>query len=371
MLKVVNFINEHKDWEELLTQKPYCLEIKREDGFILFAYSQIDSDFYNEIVRECRGLILDEEFNPVCVPFYKFGNYGEGYAPEIDWSTARVQEKVDGSIIKLWYDHKDSIWRISTNGTIFACTAKLPSDVSERFQTFQDLFIYAAQLSKFDMFFNRELNIYYTYMFELTSPYNRVVVPYSETSITHIGTRDNRTLEELDVDVGIKKPKSYTLSSIDDCVEAASKLGYEDEGFVVVDANWNRVKIKSPSYVALHHLRGNGIPSKRRIVSLIRANETDEILNYFPEFEKYFVEIRGEIHLFVKNCNEKIEKTAKIQFNSRKSFAEYAKEYKFPVLLFLWYDGKIKNAEEWLWNYTDRDIVDMIEREDYAEISQE
>jgi hypothetical protein len=29
-----------------------------------------------------------------------------------------------------------------------------------------------------------------------------------------------------------------------------------DEGYVIVDANFNRVKVKKPAYVAVHHLKG-------------------------------------------------------------------------------------------------------------------
>ena len=63
-----------------MSEAPYNIAIKDDGDFILLKYSQIDSDFNEEIVRECRGLIIDKNLVPVCVPFYKFGNYGESYA---------------------------------------------------------------------------------------------------------------------------------------------------------------------------------------------------------------------------------------------------------------------------------------------------
>ena len=55
------------------------------------------------------------------------------------------------------------------------------------------------------------------------------------------------------------------------------------EGFVVVDAKWRRLKIKSRGYVALHHLGGNHDRSggyeanlkhrRRRIAEIVRNNE--------------------------------------------------------------------------------------------------
>jgi hypothetical protein len=89
ILNVIEYIKNNPDWREILPQTPYCITIKDDGGFILLKYSQIDSDFNNEIVRECRGLIIDKNLNPVCVPFYKFANYGESYADNINWSTAK------------------------------------------------------------------------------------------------------------------------------------------------------------------------------------------------------------------------------------------------------------------------------------------
>ena len=84
MLKTIEFIKQNADWRELLSGAPYKISIKDDEGFTILKYSQIDSDFNNEIVRECRGLIIDKNLAPVCVPFFKFGNYGEPYADEID-----------------------------------------------------------------------------------------------------------------------------------------------------------------------------------------------------------------------------------------------------------------------------------------------
>lgn len=78
--------------------------IKEESPYAIFNYA-IGCDFSNPIVQEARGIIIDlENLDVVCWPFRKFGNYNESYADKIDWSTARVQEKIDGSIIKLWWD---------------------------------------------------------------------------------------------------------------------------------------------------------------------------------------------------------------------------------------------------------------------------
>ena len=121
-MKVLDLMNNNLDWEEILSNPPYSITIKRDGGYILLKYNQFLSDFSNPIVRECRGSIFylrdDGLYECVCRAFDKFGNYGEEYTDEIDWSTAQVQEKVDGSLIKVFY-HNNS-WHVATNGTINA-----------------------------------------------------------------------------------------------------------------------------------------------------------------------------------------------------------------------------------------------------------
>lgn len=352
---LIDFIKANDDWEKKLREKPYCISVKRKDNFAIFTYSQIDSDFYSPLVRECRGIIIDmNTLTPVCVPFYKFGNYGEGYVPDIDWSTARVQEKVDGSLIKVWWYL--GAWHISTNGTIDAKDATVDSDIVP-YASFYDLFVEASR----DVLDYSRLNKEYTYMFELVSPFNRVVVPYSEFKIYHIGVRNNKTLLELDENIGIEKPKSYGLKSLDDCITAANKLPFSEEGYVVVDGNWNRIKVKSPAYVAAHHLKNNGVITKARIIAMLRQNEQEEFLNYYPEFKPMFDEVERLTDTFVEKMDTEIAKEKSLVAHlSRKEFAEIAKKTICPALMFAWIDGKTSGAKEWLLSQSDDKIAQWI-----------
>lgn len=60
-LKLLDFIRNNDNWEEVLTKPPYSIKISRYKNYILFKYSQIESDFSLDIVRECRGIILNEK----------------------------------------------------------------------------------------------------------------------------------------------------------------------------------------------------------------------------------------------------------------------------------------------------------------------
>lgn len=355
-LNIQKFIKEHNDWFELLQQEPYCIKIKHENNLYNFNYSQLDSDFNNEIVRECRGLILeDKTFNAVCVPFYKFGNYGEEYADDIDWSTARVQEKLDGTLMCVWY--YDNQWHYSTRGNIDAYDASLPTNIM--YDTFGDLF---NSIKTFNVDI---LNKNCTYMFELCSIYNKVVITYNHPIIYHIGTRNNITLEEVDEYIGVLKPIEYNLHTLDDCINTAKKLNGH-EGFVVVDSNWNRIKVKNPAYVAMHRAVNNHTLPIRRLVEIIDSGEKSEFLSYFPEYKAQTDELESYIKNILYMMQKTIDKSKSLCYNSRKEAADVIKVLPYAYLGFMSLNKDFTALDYWN-NLTPQKKADIIMRykEDY------
>ena len=186
MLNLQKFIIKNKDWKEKLSQKPYCLKISEEGNLILFKYNQIDSDFNEPIVNESRGIILEKNtWKVVAYAFNKFFNFGEAYADKIDWDSAIVEQKEDGSLIKVFYYNNE--WNIATNGTInaYKCNIQSPN-----YNSFGELFDVAAKNSGLDY---SKLNKDYTYVFELVSEFAQIICPQKETKLFHIGTRNNIT----------------------------------------------------------------------------------------------------------------------------------------------------------------------------------
>ena len=345
-LEIVSFIHSNPDWEQKLSDSPYFIKTKRGDGFVLLKYDQLNSDFGLPLVRECRGIILDEEdsFRPVCIPFFKFGNFGESYVPQINWATARVQEKIDGSLIKLW--HCRGKWHVSSNGEIDAQNAGISSALltGARMTNLYALFTEAWDKTGLSM---ESLDKGFTYMFELTSPHNRIVVRYNDVAIRHIGTRDNCTLLECELDIGVAKPAVFPLRTLDECMESAKKLGYDDEGFVIVDRLYNRIKVKSPLYVALNHMV-QGTTTHGNIVEIIQRNEQGEFLSYFPEFNDVFSKISQCISDFATRQDALFAELNTKHFDSRKSLAEVVTKTECPACLFALVDGKAADARSWL-----------------------
>ena len=74
-------------------------------GLVCLKYSQQESPLEKKIVQQCRGIILDETKNwqIVSYPYNKFFNYGESQAAAINWDNAVVYDKLDGSLMILYY----------------------------------------------------------------------------------------------------------------------------------------------------------------------------------------------------------------------------------------------------------------------------
>lgn len=345
---ICDYIRSNINWLEDLVSSPYFLKIKKEGKYAIFNYNQIESDFYLPIVQEARGIIVDlERIEPVCHSFRKFGNYGEGYADEIDWSTARVQEKVDGSIIRIWNDGE---WHISSNGMIDAYKAILDQSGMSIGQIIEDM-----NLVNYNV-----LDPNYTHIFELVSPYNRVVIDYSTTELYYLGRRNMITGEEEKITnpLGFKVPKEYKLQTLEDCIAAAQSLetenldNVEHEGFVVVDANWHRIKIKNPSYVAAHHIRAKQ-PTFEDIFEVWKDGEEEEFLSYFPAYG----EVIDFINWHYKNIQAHLNLWSQYADKDKKEFAivlNFERQVWFISIGFKCYDLNNWSLDNYIKNYKEQ-----------------
>lgn len=303
-LEVIKFIKQHNEnWRELLSSDPYYITIKEDTNYILLKYSQVDSDFNEDICRECRGLILSKKDNyiPVRLAFYKFFNFSEPFADRIHWRSCKTRMKIDGSMMSAWYHNGE--WHLSTSGAINAW--KTPVNNQDDL-TFGDVFEKA--LKNNGLTWNGlccYLDQEHCYTFELVSPETRVVIPYKKADLYLIGCRNMETLQEVeieDADIAtrgiLKTPKLYDLSNAKACIQAAQHLGYNEEGYVVVDKYFHRVKIKSPQYIAAHHISNNGNVTESRIFDIVEQGEKDEFLAYFPEHKELFEKVEAKKQIF-------------------------------------------------------------------------
>lgn len=329
MLHTQQFLRDGGTLEELTSK--FAITVKRHQEYhsiVLLKYNQIESPFDQEIVRECRGLILDEarSWNVVSAPFWKFFNAGEFYAAKVDWGTARVLEKLDGSLMTLFvYDGK---WHVSSSGTPDA-----GGEVNGYGFTFKELF-----WRTYKSYFKADVSIDTImrhclppidcgkcFMFEMMSPYNKIVVRHERPRIAVLGGRDLNTLKELTVEEAhkffpeIECVKSFPLTTLEECVATFEHMSpLSQEGYVVVDSNFNRVKVKSPAYVALHHMK-DALSSRRALVEVARSGEIQEVVANFPEHAAVLCEAKARLDELARKLEAIYDAHCKIE--SQKEFA--------------------------------------------------
>lgn len=293
-----------------------------------FSYDQIESPMKEPICQEARGLILDryDNWKIVARPFGKFFNVSEPLAHKLDWNRARVFEKVDGSLCVLYF-YKNT-WHVATTGTPDA-----GGEVNGFDFTFEDLF-WITYHTNATAHFNG--NPAFTYMFELTSPYNQVVVRHSEPKLTLLAIRHKESGLEMDINglsiFGIQAAKSFDLNNLDEINEFVKNIDpFKQEGVVAFDGV-RRLKIKSDKYVEYHHLRSSFNP--KNAVNLILMNEIDEFVSYFPEFTNVIAELQAKVNDFCQKTNDFYNKIKDL--GTQKEFAlEAVKNSNSSVLFFM------------------------------------
>lgn len=345
-----------------LEAEPLNIKVNEKGNLYICKYSQIDSDFTYKIVRQCRGIILEKGTNKVVAhAFDKFFNFGETLADKIDFENSSIQSKIDGSIIRCFYYNEK--WQIATNGTIDAHDAETTDLITDKKYNFYDLFLDGLEEQGITFpELTKKLTPEFTFIFEMVHPISRVVVKYDKPKVYLIGIRNNKTMKEIDtfdeknehvqkiISLGIERPKTFSFASLDDTIATARELGDDQEGFVVRDKDFHRIKIKSRLYLQLHHLKGNGVLSRKRIWDVV-CSQDFEILAYFPELEKVFekpTELYKKLHDKLFEYYKKFEQI-KMKFPIKKDFAlMYVKNEpkEFSSFLFSLYDKKINSNED-------------------------
>lgn len=291
-MNVLDYLNSGKTLDDLkeefgikVSQNPlypdlYCLN-----------YCQINSSKYKDhpIVVECRSLVLrdvgDLGFILESRSFDRFFNYGEiGTFDESEIQPITAMEKIDGSLISVWYSTTYNKVMYRTKSMI------MPGDdvkINWHNLTWKELIESTINL--------KEITVYYDYMFEVVSHENRVVTKYADRKAYLLGVRVGHyyttrfNLALLAEKLGVELPKVYDFNSYSECINEAISLPDLQEGFVILKDDKPVLKIKSPAYVAAHRLRGESTPSPKRIMDMIFINEHLEYLAIFPEDEPLFV----------------------------------------------------------------------------------
>jgi len=320
MLLVQQYLMNHSFGDLAKEHGVYCSFSKSGHKWSL-NYDQIEAKEDDLLAQECRGLILSCDtgvsllsqsltlhgqkisYDHLCpgktqilaYPMRRFFNHGQGAAAQIDWSDPglSILEKLDGTLcIVYWDPYKDQFgvdgWCVATRSV---CEADLPMD--NGIFTFRTLFEKAVQETLGYDFgvLHSHLDKSYTYCFELTTPYNRVVVNYPTSRVTLLAARNLKTMKEgfphqlgIATVLGVPVVQTYNYTTISELVDWVSTLNpMQHEGVVVRDSNFNRIKVKNAAYVAYNKLNDRLGTSERNCMEIILQEKDDDVIAFLPE----------------------------------------------------------------------------------------
>jgi len=368
MLAIQNYIAKHGIDKAI---SDFKLKTREYEDKILLKYDQLVSPTLMALpeMQDCRGLVLEKgTWKVMSLAFRKFFNSQEGNAAKIDWNTASVLEKLDGTLIQVYWDWNKNTWFAGTTGT-----AEGEGEVNNKMgTTFDDLF-WDTVNNKYG-FNDCLLDKNHIYVFELTTPYNIVVKPHGESSATILTVRNRETLVELSgkdlemvaISLGLPLVKKFDLNAKDvgALLRTFEGMPWSEEGYVVVDADFNRVKIKNPAYLAVHHLKGK--TAEHNILTIVKTNEIEEFASTFPERKEELLKLKANYDLLTAKLNMvwdelKVRRAKNITKEEQKKYAiavfEVCKTHKvenFTGLYFGLGQYKVTSVEEFLLNYDDK-----------------
>lgn len=295
-MELLTFLETHS-LNELETLHAVEHSFSKDHKKVSLNYSQIFAKNDDKLACQARGIILSKADYSVILPeevfgkaeiqafpFTRFFNVEQGEAAKIDWATAKVYDKLDGSLLILSHHPCSDSWELATR--------KVPeanSTINGSTSTFAELFkdtlkkVYDFNFNDFVMSLNKDI----TYMFELMTPYNQNVVRNKVSNIVLLGARNKKTLQEIhlnEVVLPLQKVEAFAIHSQEKAKEfVESRRAFDAEGVVVCDVNFNRVKMKSIEYALAHKMIDKIAASPRNLMEAILLKTDDDLIAILSE----------------------------------------------------------------------------------------
>lgn len=345
--------------EERLAQfkENHGIRSKTDGNLLILDYDQIRVKWSEPYGYVCRGLILDAStLDVVAFGLPKFFNFGESYADELNWQSAMVYEKLDGSMVQRFFNPRTKEFEFSTR-------FQLPCDLKKNIVSDLSDYCWHDLISRcFNTLAGIEQSEDETLVFEAMSPLNRVVVNHSDFKARVIAIRDNITFKEkslTSLDESITPPM-FPLFGPEACQKIADKYnGDVLEGFVVCDENFNRVKIKSKNYINLHRMKDKAL-SLNSIILLIKEKDEEEVLVHYPEFNDLFGRVKSHISSLAEKHNRVYEEYKGIENQKEFALSINEKKLEMPSVLFQTRAGKFPSVESAIFGMSDSSFVKLI-----------
>lgn len=326
---------------------------------------------WDDITKMCRGLILDNNGNIIAKGFDKFFNMEELEPNEIPNEPFEVFEKMDGSLGIFFYYEKELTFEErtrlmdTTNGpwdsfgdiAVEMDKQNIPTKSGEWILATKGSFASDQAVKGMEIIDKYNLKSAcvpgFVYLFEIIYPENRIVVDYgnSERLVLLSIFKDGVELsyDEIEFD-GWDIVMRY--DAINDYNTLKSLISNDREGYVIRFKNGFRMKIKGEEYVRLHRIL-TGFSNVDIWEYLKDGKDFNEFLDRVPdEFDLWVKETKESLESRYKKLEDEYKWIFKILMRSpnsltRKGFAEFAKKYTHPSILFKMFDNA--DYSDYIW----------------------
>jgi len=301
------------------------IQVGDKGAYWIINYNQGGRNEYNTLVR---GMVVrkpdaswrgDELALIASFPFTRFFNKGEQEAAPIDFGASEMLEKMDGSMVGVFFpdgDPNNPQWHtrrmLSTHGPDMQMV--ITSFDKQNQYRFMNLIGEMVKKLKFE-----KTDTKMTYVFEFVHEASKVLTQYdqSQWGLYLLGARNIRTHRELTEDkldetakrIRSKRPRRWKTSGdqqeIQRLMDELERTTKNFEGAVFRDPKGQRVKLKRDDYVKLHHMLDK--LSYKHLIPVVLNGEEDEVLAHFPEAQEMIDEFKERFQAFIEYVMERIE----------------------------------------------------------------
>lgn len=277
-----------------------------------YSKSVFYDNLWNPYIEECRGTIVDQDFNVVSRPFTKIYNYGiEKQAPVFEPDAmVTAYRKVNGFMVAMTWKNNDIL--ISTTGSTDSDYVNYAREMMLEHQSYEDWQLALTSADTDGM----------TFMFECVHPEDPHIVP-EQQGMYFLGWRENTWHSQVRGfgDSVIQSwqdfarnylncyPPEAQITTMADLLEQVKTVRHE--GFVFYDELNRAAKIKSPYYLTSKWVARNP--------------RTDKLVDMKRDIKK---SIDEEYHPLIDAIRENIEEYTKMDEQARLAWVRTQLEIK-------------------------------------------
>ena len=267
---------------------------KNKDDCLLFKYER-NQDLENiDDIRECRGIIIQNE-KFLCLPPIK--NLDQNtFLQKYKFNESQIEEFIDGTMVNIYWNNNQI--NFSTRSQVDANDKNY--GILNR--SFKDMFneVYGEYNFKLEENLGKDICLSCV----LCHIDNPIVKIHKENKIYLVEAKkilNNNKYNVIDIhnseelkNILFERPKIYDFKSIEKINEYLDKQNFEFKGFILKNKN-HKTKIENIKYLNIKNLRRLDIKNTKILYyTLKQNNQMKKFLNLFPNYSSKFDEYKKE-----------------------------------------------------------------------------